>query len=136
MKKIPDFYDDYPRDVLKKLKEIRKIILEVASKDKHIGPLEEVLRWGQPTFLTSETKSGSMIRIDRYKRQNDKVALFFHCQTKLVKIFRLKFGNNLNFDGNRAIILDIKGTFPVQEIKECIGLALRYNLIKDDFDDI
>ena len=53
MNKIPKFYSDYPCDVLNKLKEIRKIILDVAAKDQCIGPLEEVLRWGQPTFLTS-----------------------------------------------------------------------------------
>jgi len=40
------------------------MIFDVAKKTPGVGKLEEDLRWGQPSYLTLETGSGSTIRID------------------------------------------------------------------------
>ncbi|MFT6630916.1 MAG: hypothetical protein ACJAS4_000860 [Bacteriovoracaceae bacterium] len=125
-----EIYSEYPNIVKSYLLEMRKIILDTAKKEKDVGAIEEVLRWGQPTFLTTESKSGTMIRIDRYKKQDDKVAIFFHCQTQIIKMITLKYGKKLTYDGNRGIVFDIKKPLPKRVIKDCAHLALRYNLIK------
>ena len=43
---------------------LRQLIFDVAAKTKDVGQLEETLKWGEPAYLTSESKSGSLIRID------------------------------------------------------------------------
>ena len=67
---------------------LRELIFDVAAKTKDVGQLEETLKWGEPVYLTSQTKSGSLIRIDAKKTDPSKYAMYFHCQTSLVGTFR------------------------------------------------
>jgi hypothetical protein len=73
--------------------------------------LQETLKWGQPSYLTPQTKSGSTVRIDRVKSGNQ-VALYFHCQTDLVATFRELYPEELTCSGNRAVISTRTTTFP------------------------
>jgi hypothetical protein len=124
---VAEKFFNYPKKTKEKLLEIRDIIFQVSNETKEIGNLEEVLRWNQPSYLTKETNSGSIIRIDKHKKE-DKIAVFFHCQTNLVSNFKKKFKENLDFEGNRAIILDIEKKLPKKILKECIEDALTYKL--------
>jgi hypothetical protein len=95
-----------------------------------VGALEETLKWGQPSYLTPETKSGSTIRIDRHKSGDGRTALFFHCQTHLVDTFREIFRDDLEFESNRAIVLDAGDALPEEALRHCIAMALTYHLNK------
>jgi hypothetical protein len=55
----------YPKPLKAKLLALRRLIFETAAATKGVGTLQETLKWGQPSYLTTETKSGSTIRIDR-----------------------------------------------------------------------
>src|SRR5690242_20115812 len=77
-------FDACPGPVKAKLLALRRLIFETARATKGVGALEEVLKWGQPSYLTTETKSGSTIRIDREKKVAGQYAVYFHCQTDLV----------------------------------------------------
>ena len=57
----------YPKPLKAKLLALRRLILDTAKKTEGVGALEETLKWGQPSYLTTLTKSGSTIRIDRVK---------------------------------------------------------------------
>ncbi len=84
---------------------------------------------GQPSYLTTETGSGSTIRIDQVKPTADQVAVYFHCQTNLVETFRELYPE-LSYSGNRAILLDVAGKLPEPALRHCVGLALTYHLNK------
>ena len=56
-------------------------------KTAGVGKLTETLKWGQPSYLTEETGSGTTVRIDRLKA-GDGYAIYFHCQSGLVGQFR------------------------------------------------
>ena len=77
-------FDACPTAIKARLKALRRLILDTAKSTKGVGRLEQALKWGQPSFLTAETGSGSTIRIDRVKSEPNQVAMFFHCQTDLV----------------------------------------------------
>ncbi len=121
---------DYPGRVRKKLKTIRKLIFDTAGKTDGVGPLEETLKWGQLSYLTPITKSGSTIRIDRAKGQDDAVAVYCHCQTDLVKTFRERYPDQFEYEGNRALILPATSALPKKELAHCIALALTYHARK------
>src|SRR3982750_102276 len=74
-------FEAYPRPVKAKLLALRRLILDTAKATRGVGALEETLKWGQPSYLTPATKSGSTIRIDQVKPEPGQYAVYFHCQT-------------------------------------------------------
>jgi hypothetical protein len=120
----------YPKPLRLRLLALRRLILDTASKTAGVGELEETLKWGQPSYLTTRTKSGSTIRIDRVKSSANQVALYFHCQTDLVATFRELYPEALTCSGNRAVILDADDDIPEAPLRHCVGLALTYHLRK------
>jgi hypothetical protein len=127
----------YPGRTRSKLLELRRLILETAARTPGVGALEETLKWGQPSYLTEETRSGSTIRIDRVKPEtgsdHERYALYVHCQTTLVSTFRQHYRDQLTFGGNRSILLEADRPLPKAALRHCIALALTYhrNAAKD-----
>src|ERR1700712_2991808 len=120
----------YPKPLKAKLLALRRLIFDTAAATKGVGELEETLKWGQPSYLTSATKSGSTIRIDQVKGSVNQYAVYFHCQTDLVATFRELYPNELTFAGNRAVIFNADDGVPEAELRHCLGLALTYHLRK------
>src|SRR5688500_18578478 len=81
-------FSTYPKPLQTKLLTLRRLIFDTAKATKGVGALEEALKWRQPSYLTTETKSGSTVRIDQVKAVPNQVAIYFHCQTDLVATFR------------------------------------------------
>lgn len=117
----------YPAAVRRKLKSLRELVFAVAAKTDGVGPLQETLKWGQPSYLTAETGSGTTVRIDRLKK-GDGVAIYFHCQSGLVEAFREIYPDTFKFEGKRAIVLGAKDRVPVRALGHCIALALTHHL--------
>ena len=122
-------FDAYPKPVKARLLSLRRLILATAKSTKGVGIVEETLKWGQPSYLTPETKSGSTIRIDQVKPVPGQYAVYFHCQTNLVETFRELYPE-LSYGGNRSILLDAKHKVPEAKLRHCVALALTYHLGK------
>jgi hypothetical protein len=116
----------YPGQVRAKLLALRKLIFDTAKTTSGAGALEETLKWGQPSYLTTESKSGSTIRIDQVKAEAGGYAVYFHCQTDLVETFRELYPE-LRYGGNRSILLDAGEKLPEAALRHCIALALTYH---------
>ena len=109
---------------------LRKLILDTASEIEEVGKLEETLKWGEPSYITVESKSGSTVRIGWKKSNPGKYALNFHCGTKLVATFRYIYRDYFRFEGNRAIVFDESDAVPEKQLKHCIALCLTYHRVK------
>ena len=120
-------FDAYPPAFRTKLLALRKLILETAAATEGVGEIEETLGWGEPAYLTSETKSGSTIRIDWKARDPDRYAMYFHCQTGLVADFRERFGDVLHCEGNRSIVFERDEAVRTRELSACIAAALTHH---------
>ncbi len=127
---VAAIFDTYPTEIKPKLMFLRQLIFDVASRIDGVGELEETLKWGQPSYLTTQTKSGSLVRIDQIKTQEGKYAMYFHCQTTLVDTFKEMYRSQFDFGGNRSIIFSIKDQVSVDELSHCISMALTYHLNK------
>jgi len=94
------------------------------AEDPLIGPLTETLRWGEPSYLTELSGSGSTIRLGVTKAGQP--ALFVHCATTLIADFKDLYGDLLEFEGKRAMLLpEAPGQSDV--LSHCIRLALTYH---------
>jgi len=120
----------YPAPARRHLGALRKLILDTAKKTDGVGAIAETLKWGQPSFLTRQSKSGTTIRIDALKGEPDRTAMYFHCQTNLVGTFRQMYPNDFTFEGNRALIFDTRKKLPEKALRHCIALALTYHARK------
>jgi len=121
-------FDAYPKRLKPKLLALRRLIFDTAKTNKGVGAVEETLKWGQPSYLTPETKSGSTIRIDAIKAGADRYAVYFHCQTNLVETFRELYPDEFSYGGNRCIILNAADDIPEPALRHCVALALTYHL--------
>jgi hypothetical protein len=120
----------YPKPLKAKLLALRRLIFDTAKTTKGVGALQETLKWGQPSYLTPETKSGSTIRIDQVKSAPNQYAVYFHCQTDLVETFRELYPKELSYGGNRSILLNAQDEIPEAPLRHCVALALTYHLNK------
>ncbi len=84
------------------------------------------MKWGQPAYLTPETKSGSNLRLGALKTGG--FAIYAHCQTTIISDFRAQFGQDFAFDGNRAVMLAEDETPLEAPMAMLIRSALTYRL--------
>jgi hypothetical protein len=123
-------FSAYPGPIKTKLLALRRLIFDTARTTTGVGALQETLKWGQPSYLTAETRSGSTIRIDRVKSAANQYAVYFHCQTDLVETFRELYPTELSYGGNRSILLNAENDIPETPLRHCVALALTYHLNK------
>ena len=60
---VAETFDSYPPNMRRALLALRSLIFETAASTDGVGVLEETLKWGEPAYLTSESRSGSTVRI-------------------------------------------------------------------------
>ena len=120
-------FQAYPEPIKARLMDLRRLILETAAENPDVGELDEALRWGQPSYLTTQSKSGTTLRIDQVKAEQDRYALYFSCKTSLAAMFRDLYSDVLEIGGNRSILFDAEGPVSEDALRHCISLALTYH---------
>lgn len=122
-------FDASNEQVRNQLLSLRQLILRTANETEGVGAITETLKWGEPAYLTGETRSGTTIRIAAAKPEADHdVAMFFICHTNLVDRFEGLFGDALRYEGGRALLFSIGEPVPEAELRACIEMALTYHL--------
>ena len=122
---VAEVFASYPLAIRAKLMAVRTLIYNNADAEG-VGPITETLKWGEPAYLTSQSKSGSTIRLGWKPSAPAQYAVYFNCRTTLVDTFRTVFPE-LNFDGNRAIVLEESSDLPADSLAVCIAAALTYH---------
>jgi hypothetical protein len=116
----------YPAASRKCLLALRDLVFDVAAHTEGVGPLTETLKWGQPSYLTQQTRSGTTVRIDRLKK-GDGYAVYFQCQSGLVAKFRELYPDTFRFEGKRALVFSAGERLPLRALRHCIALALTHH---------
>ncbi len=112
-------FDSAPPDTREGLLALRVLVFDTAHR---LGePVEEVLRWGQPSYIAPK---GSMLRIWTHSQAS--FALFVHCQTRLMEEHRTAFPGMDRIEGNRAVLFDRVGEIDADRHGMLIGRALTY----------
>ncbi|MEM6593710.1 MAG: DUF1801 domain-containing protein [Pseudomonadota bacterium] len=115
----------FPSEARVGLQYLRKLIFDVAARTEGVGCLEETLKWGQPAYLTPETKTGTTIRLGCPKTGG--FAIYVHCQTSIVSDFRALFPDDFHYEGNRAIYFTTAEALPAEKLELFITRALTYH---------
>ncbi len=123
---VADTFASYPEPARAALLSLRSMIFATAATTPHVGALEETLKWGQPSYLTPETKSGTTIRLGVPKQGG--FAIFTHCQTTVIADFRTLFPDDFAYDGNRGVLFADGEELPLGKLQLLISAALTYKL--------
>jgi Domain of unknown function (DU1801) len=124
-------FDAYPPEARKKLLLLRELVFRTAESTDGVGELEESLKWGEPAYAT-KSKAGSTVRMDWKRKSPHRCAMYFHCQTNLIEMFRTLFPNDFKYEGNRALIFEISDKVPEDALAFCIAASLRYHLDRQE----
>ena len=124
---LAQVFDSYPEPMRKKMLRLRQIVFEAAAETEGVAAVEETLKWGEPSYLT---KGGSTIRMDWKQKSPHQYALYFNCNTSLVETFKALYRGFFTFERKRAIVFCESDELPVDALKHCVSLALRYHRLK------
>lgn len=122
-------FQRFPDGIRAKLLELRDLIYDVAAATEGVGKLLETLKWGQPSYLTTETKSGSTLRLGATK-DGRHAGLYVHCQTDILTSFQDRFPTAFNYQGRRGILFGEGDDLQAQKLRACIAHGLTYHLRK------
>ncbi len=125
---IKAVYHRFPKPMQRKMFELRDIIFEVAKNNPKIGKITESLKWGEPTYETIKTKSGSPLKIIYKTAMDANFSLAVMSSTNLIETFKEIYPKTFYFNGTREVIINSNKKIPRNEIYKCIELALTYNL--------
>ena len=116
----------FPEPARTGLLRLRGLIFETAATTAGVGTLRETLKWGQPAYLTPETRSGSTLRLGLPKQGG--FAIYTHCQTTILSDFQSIFPGDFIYEGNRAIHFADNASLPLEKLRLLIRSALTYHL--------
>ncbi len=120
-------FEAYPAPLREKLLRLRALIRQAAAETQGVGPLEETLKWGEVSYLTSASGSGTTVRMGRDKASG-RPAMYVNCQTDLLSRYRTLYPDAFAYDGNRGVVI---GDAPDEAaLKHMIALALTYHANK------
>jgi hypothetical protein len=117
----------YPPKIRRKLFVVRELIFKTAAGIPGVGRLEESLKWGEPAYLTTDSGSGSTVRLGWVRSKPTLFAVYFNCNTTLVDTFRTLYPTGLRFEGNRAIVFAEDDELPFADLSACIAASLTYH---------
>jgi hypothetical protein len=130
--KVQAVFDSYPPNVRRKLYTIRNLIYRIAAATEGVGDIEETLKWNEPAYITSTSRSGSTIRLGWKRSTPDQCAIYFNCNSTLVEDFRTLIPNGLRFVSNRGVVFDVDDKVPADHLSTCIAMALTYHRNRRD----
>lgn len=102
--KVEEAFDLEDSEARRGLLALRALILDTAAELPAVGRVEEALRWGQPAYLTPDSKSGSTLRLGVPK--GARFGLFVHCQSRLIPEYLMTFPAWDRVEGTRAVLFD------------------------------
>lgn len=121
-------FESADREARKGLLTLRALIFESAKALPQAGRVEETLRWGQPAYLTPDTKAGTTLRLGPHKQA--RFALFVLCQSRVIPDYIAAFPAWDRIDGTRAVLFDCAEEVEPLRHGWLIRHALTYHLAK------
>lgn len=123
---VANAFAAFPQPARTALLQLRDLIFEVAADTPEAGRIEETLKWGQPAYLTPDTKSGSTLRLSMPK--NGGIGVYTHCQTTIMSDFQMLFPEDFTYEGNRAVHFKDTASLDTAKLRLLIKSALTYHL--------
>ena len=107
----------------------RAIFHDVAEQAK-VGTLDETLKWGQPSWRPSKSRTGSTLRIDWNPKFPDRLSFFVDCKTDLAARMQTLYPDLPENDGQRHLAITLSAPLPEQAITHLADMTFTYHRAK------
>ncbi len=124
--RVAEAFAGFPDEHRPMLDSLRSLVFEVAD-EVGAGPLNEELKWGQPSYRSARPRESTPIRLAS-TADGEFVALLAHCQSSVIPDFRAMFPADFRYDGDRAILFRPEEDLQPDRLRLCIEHALRYRV--------
>jgi hypothetical protein len=124
--KVQAAFDAFPAAARETAMVLRDLIFDEAAQNNAVGALDETLKWGQPSYLTTASKSGTTLRIGVPKQGG--CAIYAHCATTVISSYAEAFSDRDVIEGNRAVHFASARDLAPDRIRLLIRHALTYHL--------
>ena len=119
---------EWPKDAQTHFHGLREIVHDTAASNPKVGPLTETLKWGEPSFLTDKSRSGTTLRICWKAKTPAEIGLFVICRTDMLEQVRALFPDAFRFEGTRAAYLPLSQPIPVDAVSFLTSRTQTYHL--------
>ena len=120
-------YDDFDQPTRAALLKVRQLVFEVAQSNPVVGEIHETLKWGQPSYLTPKTKSGSTIRLASSGTTPDTCGIYLNCNTTLISQMRDIYPDAFTYQGSRAALFAAGDPPHPDVLAHVVEMALTYH---------
>lgn len=107
----------------------RAVFHDIAAQNA-LGPLDETLKWGKPSWRPKRPRTGSTLRMDWQPNAPHRLSLFVDCKTDLAARMADLYADVLTNDGRRAMGLALTAPLPEQAIAHLAQMTFTYHLKK------
>ena len=107
----------------------RAMFHDVAEK-AGAGPLDETLKWGQPSWRPMKPRTGSTLRIDWSPKYPSRLSLYVDCKTDLAARMQILYPDLPENDGQRHLAVALDAPLPEQAIAHLADMTFTYHRTK------
>ena len=94
------------------------------------GPLDETLKWGQPSWRPMKPRTGSTLRIDWSPKYPSRLSLYVDCKTDLAARMQMLYPDLPENDGQRHLAVALDAPLPEQAIAHLADMTFTYHRTK------
>ena len=124
---VASVYASQPEPQRASLLALRALLFDLAGQLDPVGQVDESLKWGSPSYVSTTPRVGTPIRLDRVTNSDVDVGVFVHCQSRVVEHFRLVHADTYRLDGTRGLLLNAHEDLPKDAVVDFMSLVLTYH---------
>ncbi|MGJ5618676.1 hypothetical protein [Sulfitobacter sp. MF3-043] len=94
------------------------------------GPLDETLKWGQPSWRPMKPRTGSTLRIDWTPKFPNRLSLYVDCKTDLAARMQTLYPDLPENDGQRHLAVALDVPLPEHAIAHLAEMTFTYHRAK------
>ena len=121
--------DRWPETAQQHLLALRALFHEVAQ-DAGIGPLDESLKWGQPSWRPRKARMGTTLRLNWSPDAPAHLAAYVDCKTDLASQMSTRFPGQFHYAGRRAMSFALAQPMPEAALRQLALLTFTYHRAK------
>ncbi|APX11725.1 hypothetical protein [Tateyamaria omphalii] len=121
--------ESWPQSAQSHFLRTRTLVHDVATSED-VGPLDESLKWGQPSWRPKRARTGSTLRLDWSPATPDRLLAFVDCKTDLAAQMDHRFPGQFHNDGRRALGFDTTHPLDKDAVWQLARLTLTYHRSK------